>query len=164
MSCVCLPLCCICVCSVWHLGTVTAWRWWTTCRKPSCCVCQHWICMEAPILTSALPVPPAGTDSPPQVAHAHISGIRPHTHAWTQLTQFASTQWCQWCHLYIQTLQPSHLFLTLLSFIFLPSLSFFFCLLCIFSPRFRLIDQTQLSFMNSMESMFKWFDLCDQYH
>lgn len=81
-----LPPLCLCMCPVWRSGTVMASRWWTTCRKPSCCVCRLWICMEPLTLTSGSRARPAGTGSPPQVTHIHTSGILPHTYAHTTLT------------------------------------------------------------------------------
>lgn len=78
-----VPPCCVRMDPVWRLGTATAWRWWTTCRKRSCCVCRRWTCMEPPTRTNASHAHPAGTDSPLQVRHTHTptqSCTQVHTH------------------------------------------------------------------------------------
>lgn len=69
---------CVCVCAhpsctrpVWRSGTATAWRWWTTCRKPSFCACRHWKCTEPLTLTSASLARLVETDNPRQVTHTH---------------------------------------------------------------------------------------------
>lgn len=82
-ACVCVRSCLLSFCHslhpVWRLGTVTAWRWWTTCRKPSFCACRRWICTEPLILTSASLVRLAETDNPRQVTHTRTD-TRTHTH------------------------------------------------------------------------------------
>lgn len=79
--CVCMHSCLLSFCHsvrpVWRSGTVMAWRWWTTCRKPSFCACQRWICTEPLILTSASLVRLAETDNPRQVTHTHTFSILP---------------------------------------------------------------------------------------
>lgn len=70
-----LLLSCMFVYPGWRLGIVTGLRWLTTYKKQLYCVFQHWIYTEPPTPTNALPVPPVGTGSPPQVAHKSISAL-----------------------------------------------------------------------------------------
>lgn len=93
--CVCLRSCpfsfCRSVRPVWPSGTVTAWRWWTTCRKPSFCACQRWICTAPLILTSASLARLAETGNPRQVTRAHTLSQHCHFTQTQNISPLSST-------------------------------------------------------------------------
>lgn len=129
--CVCMHSCLLSFCHsvrpVWRSGTVMAWRWWTTCRKPSFCACQRWICTEPLILTSASLVRLAETDNPRQVTHTHTHFLNTATiHKYKTVTVQLHHKAYSHCHLLSLLLSSTSSLFALLSsvcYLLLSSLS-----------------------------------------